>query len=46
MDLIIIAAIMVLGILALCAVTGALLTALVGLAAALWIIAHNQGERI
>ncbi len=46
MDLIIIAAIVVLGILALFAVTGALLTAVVGLAAALWIIARNQGERI
>lgn len=46
MDLIIIAAIMVLGILALFAVTGALLTAVVGLAAAMWIITHNQGERI
>jgi hypothetical protein len=46
MDLIIIAAIVILGILALCAVTGALLTAVVGLAAALWIITRNQGERI
>ena len=46
MDLIIIAAIMVLGILALFAVTGALLTGLIGLAAALWIITRNQGERI
>jgi hypothetical protein len=46
MDLIIIAAIMMLGILALSAVTGALLTAVLGLAAALWIITRNQGERI
>jgi hypothetical protein len=46
MGLIIIAAIVILGILALCAVTGALLTAVVGLAAALWIITRNQGERI
>ncbi len=46
MDLIIIAAIMMLGILALSAVTGAVLTGVIGLAAALWIISRNQGERI
>jgi hypothetical protein len=46
MDLIIIAAIMMVGILALFAVTGALLAGLAGLAAVLWFIARNQGERI
>ena len=46
MDLIIIAAIMMLGILALFAVTGALLAAVAGLAVVVWFIARNQGERI
>ena len=46
MDLIIIAAIMMLGILALFAVTGALLAGLAALAVVVWFVARNQGERI
>jgi hypothetical protein len=46
MDLIIIAAIVMLGILALFAITGALLAGLAGLAAVLWFITRDQGERI
>jgi hypothetical protein len=46
MDLIIIAAIMMLGILALFAVTGALLAGLAGLAVVVWFVARGQGERI
>ena len=46
MDLIIIAAIMMLGILALFAVTGALLAGLAALAVVVWFVARSQGERI
>ena len=46
MDLIIIAAVVMVGIVALFAVTGALLAGLAGLAVVLWFIARNQGERI